>query len=84
MASMLFDVSIFEHWIKLKKSDIKSRTKILDAFVKGLGRFNGDSVLCREKGKNIPLKDAITLVNLSRSEGSKAQDETKILLENLG
>jgi uncharacterized protein (UPF0335 family) len=51
MASMLFDVSIFEHWIKLKKSDIKSRTKILDAFVKGLGGSTG--ILCYEgkKGK---------------------------------
>ena len=40
------------------------------------GRFNGDYVLCKMKGKNIPLKDAITLVVQPHSIGSKAQDET--------
>ena len=84
MVSTLIDVSIFEHLMKLKKSDLKSRKKILDAFEKALGRFNGDYVLCKEKGKNIPLKDAVTLVVQPRSEGCKTQDETKILLENLG
>jgi len=84
MASTLIDVSIFELLMKLKKSDLKSTKKILDAFGKALGRFNGDYVLCKEKGKNIPLKDAVTLVVQPRSEGGKAQDETKILLENLG
>jgi hypothetical protein len=46
MASTLVDVSIFEHLMKLKKSDLKSRKKILDAFVKGLeiGRAS-----CRER-----------------------------------
>jgi hypothetical protein len=84
MASTLIDVSIFEHLMKLKKSDLKSRKKILDAFVKALGRFNGDYVLCKEKGKNIPIKEAITLVVQPRSTGCRAQDETRSLLENLG
>jgi len=84
MASTLIDVSIFEHLMKLKKSDLKSRKKILDAFEKALQRFNGNCVLCKEKGKNILLKDAITLVVQPRSAGYKAQDETGNLIENLG
>ncbi|MFA5221910.1 MAG: hypothetical protein WC391_06470 [Methanoregula sp.] len=84
MASTLIDVSIFEHLMKLKKSDLANRKKILSAFIKALGRFNGDYTLCKMKGKNIALKDAITLVVQPRSPGSKAQDETKYLLENLG
>jgi hypothetical protein len=84
MASTLIDVSIFEHLMKLKKSDLKSGRKILDAFEKALGRFNGNAVLCKEKGKNIPLKNAITLVVQPRTTGSEAQDETENLLDNLG
>jgi len=84
MASTLIDVSIFEHLMKLKKSDLKSRKRILDAFEKALGRFNGDYVLCKMKGKNIPLKDAITLVVQPRTIGSKAQDETRNLIDKLG
>jgi hypothetical protein len=33
-------------------------------------------------GKNIPLKGVITLVTPPGSKGGKAQEETKILLEN--
>ncbi len=84
MASTLIDVSIFEHLMKLKKSDLKSRKRILDAFEKALGRFNGGYILCKEKGKNIPLKDAITLVVQPRTIGSKAQDETRNLIDKLG
>src|SRR5208337_100243 len=84
MASTLIDVSIFEHLMALRKSDLKSRKKILDAFEKALGRFNGYYILCREKGKSIPLKDAITLVVQPRRPGYKAQDETRALLQNLG
>jgi hypothetical protein len=84
MASTLIDVSIFEHLMKLRKSDLKDRKKILDAFVKALKRFNGDYTLCKMKGKNIPLKDAITLVVQPRSPGFKAQDETRYVLEKLG
>ncbi|MDD1694398.1 MAG: hypothetical protein LUQ71_06700 [Methanoregula sp.] len=83
MASTLIDVSIFENLMKLKKRDLRSRKKILDAFVFALNRFNGDYLLCREKGKNIPLKKAITLVVQPRTRGAKAQDETKFLLEKL-
>jgi hypothetical protein len=84
MASTLIDVSIFEHLMALKKSDLKSRKKILDAFVKALRRFNGDYILCKEKSKSIPIKDAITLVVQPRGSGKKAQDETAELLLRLG
>jgi len=84
MASTLIDVSIFEHLMDLKKSDLKSRKKILDAFVKALRRFNGDYVLCKQKGGNVPLKKAITIVVQPRSSGAKAQDETAYILEKLG
>jgi hypothetical protein len=70
--------------MELKKSDLKSRKKILDAFEKALKRFNGDYILCKEKEKNIPLKDAITLVVQPRSTGCKALDETGALMERLG
>lgn len=84
MASTLIDVSIFEHLMKLKKSDLKNRKKILNAFVRGLRRFNGDYILCKQKSGNIPLKNAITLVVQPRSRGEKAEDETAHLLEKLG
>lgn len=84
MASTLIDVSIFEHLMKLGRRDLKSRKTIIDAFEKALKRFNGDYVLCKEKGKNIPLRDAITLVVKPRGEGSRAADETKVLLDRLG
>jgi hypothetical protein len=84
MASTLIDVSIFEHLMRLKKSDLKSRKKILDAFEKALRRFNGDYILCKEKGKNTPLKDAITLVVQPRGPKEKATDETSALIANLG
>ncbi len=84
MASTLIDVSIFEHLMSLKKSDLKSRKKILDAFEKALKRFDGDYILCKGKAKSIPLKDAITLVVQPRCVGCKAQDETGALIEQLG
>jgi hypothetical protein len=84
MASTLIDVSIFEHLMKLKKSDLKDRRKIMSAFEKALKRFNGDYVLCKMKGRNIPLKKAITLVVQPRGPGFRAQDETASLLEKLG
>ena len=84
MASTLIDVSIFEHLMRLGRSDLKNRKKILDAFEKALGRFNGDYVLCKQKGKNIPLRDAITLVVKPRGEKNRAADETQELLDRLG
>jgi len=84
IASTLIDLSIFEHLMNLKKSDLKNRKKILDAFVKALRRFNGDYILCRQKGGNVALKNAITIVVQPRIPGAKAQDETKYLLEKLG
>jgi len=84
MASTLIDVSIFEHLMKLRPKDLASRKKILDAFEKALGRFNGDYILCREKGRKVALKDALTLVVQPRVQGSLAQDETKYLINRLG
>jgi hypothetical protein len=84
MASTLIDVSIFEHLMKLKKSDLKDRKKIIGAFAKALRRFNGDYRLCKGKGNNVLLKDAITLVVQPRGPREKAQDETASLLANLG
>jgi hypothetical protein len=84
MASTLIDISIFEHLMKLKPKDLASRKKILDAFEKALGRFNGDYPLCREKGRKVLLKDAITLVVQPRAPDCLAQDETKYLISRLG
>ena len=84
MASTLIDVSIFEHLMKLGRRDLKNRKNIIDAFEKALKRFNGDYILCKEKGKNIPLRDAVTLVVKPRGEGSRAADETTVLLDRLG
>jgi len=84
MASTLIDVSVFEHLMKLRKSELKDRKKILNTFVRALRRFNGNYVLCRQKGGNVTLRKAITLVVQPRSRGAKAQDETKYLLEKLG
>jgi hypothetical protein len=84
MASTLIDISIFEHLMKLKKSDLKSRTKILNAFEKALRRFNGDYILCKGKSQGITLKDAITLVVQPRIPKEKAHDETAALLSKLG
>ena len=85
MASTLIDVSIFEHMMRLRKSDLKNRKKILDAFVKALRRFNGDYPLCKEKGRRpVLLKDAITLVIQPREPKKKAVDETAALRARLG
>jgi len=86
MASTLFDLSLFEHLMKLKKSDLADRNKIADAFVRALSRFNGDYVLCKGKkgDAGIPLKDALTIVIQPRKPGYKAQDETRYVLEKLG
>ena len=84
MASTLIDVSIFEHLMKLRKTDLKDRKKIVNAFSKALRRFNGDYLLCKRKGNNVLLKDAITLVVQPRSPKEKAQDETAALLAKLG
>jgi hypothetical protein len=84
MASTLIDVSIFEHLMKLKKSDLKDRKKIVNAFARALRRFNGDYLLCRGKGNRVLLKDAITLVVQPRSPKEKAHDETAALLAKLG
>jgi hypothetical protein len=84
MASTLIDVSVFENLMKLKKSDLANRKKILNAFYKALQRFNGDFILCREKKKKVRLKDAITLVIQPRESGSPVQDETANLKAKLG
>jgi hypothetical protein len=84
MASTLIDVSVFEHLMSLKKSDLKDRKKIVNTFSKALRRFNGNYLLCKGKGNNVLLKDAITLVVQPRGPKEKAQDETAALLAKLG
>jgi len=84
MASTLIDVSIFEHLMQLKKSDMRSRKKVIDAFEKALRRFNGNFIICKEKKRNIPLKDAITLVVRTKGEKNRANDVTGLLLDRLG
>jgi len=84
MSSTLIDVSIFEHLMQLKKSEMRSRKKVLDAFERALRRFNGDFVICKEKKRNVPLKEAITLVIRSRGEKNRAEDVTSLLIERLG
>ncbi|MDD1681586.1 MAG: hypothetical protein LUQ35_08245 [Methanoregula sp.] len=84
MASTLIDLSIFEHLMMLRKTDLRDRRKIVNAFTKALRRFNGDYPLCKAKGKSILLKDAITLVIQPRSPKEKAVDETAALLTRLG
>jgi hypothetical protein len=84
MVSTLIDLSIFEHLMMLKKTDLRDRRKIVNAFTKALRRFNGDYPLCKGKGKSILLKDAITLVIQPRGPKEKAVDETATLLTKLG
>ena len=84
MASTLIDVSVFEHLMQLKKSDMRSRKKVIDAFEKALRRFNGNFIICKEKKRNIPLKDAITLVVRTKGEKNRANDVTGLLLDRLG
>jgi len=86
MASTLIDLSLFEHLMKLKKSDLAKREKIVNAFVKALSRFNGDYTLCKGKGKKtgVRLKDALTIVIQPRWPGCEAQDETRNVMEKLG
>ena len=63
---------------------MQSRKKIVDAFAKALRRFNGDTVLCKEKDESVVLRDAISLVVQPRRQGSKARDETANLIEKVG
>lgn len=84
MASTLIDVSIFEHLMKLSRSDLKEKKKIVGAFAKALRRFSGRYPLCRGKGERVPLQDAITLVVQPRGPDREARDETRSLLSRLG
>jgi hypothetical protein len=84
MASTLLDISIFEYLMTLKKTQLRDRKKIISAFAKALGRFNGDYLLCRGRDNKVCLKDAITLVVQPRGPREKAQDETAALLAKLG
>jgi hypothetical protein len=50
MTSTLIDVSIFEHLMKIRRSDLKSRKKILDAFEKAFGASTGIMSSARKRG----------------------------------
>jgi hypothetical protein len=64
--------------------DLKSRTKIIDAFAASLNRFNGDYPLCRELNRSVPLKYAISLSIKPRRSEARPEDNTRALLEQLG
>lgn len=82
--STLVDVTILEQLMSLKKEDLKSRTKIIEAFGAALGRFNGNFPITREKDRHVPLRSAISLAVKPRRPDSHPADETGALLEHLG
>jgi hypothetical protein len=82
--STLIDLTIIEHLIGMKKEDLKSRTKIIDAFAAALKRFNGDYTLCQEQNRSVPLKYAISLSVKPRRPDARPEDNTRVLLEQLG
>ncbi len=81
--STLIDLSVFEHLIGLKKEDLRSRSRILDAFTAALQRFSGEYAICQEGKRTVPLKYAISLFIRPRRPGAEPQDNTRELLENL-
>lgn len=83
MPSMMVDLAIFEHLMELPQQSLDSKTKILNAFVRSLRRFNGDYIIGDKSGKDVPLKNAISLIIQSKGQGRKPQDETRALLKKL-
>lgn len=84
IASTLIDLSIFEQVMALKKDDLRSRTKIIDAFSAALSRFSGEYPICREENRTVPLKHAISLFVKPRRPGAPPEDNTRLLLDSLG
>jgi hypothetical protein len=82
--STLIDITILEYLMSIKKEDLKSQTKIIDAFSSALQRFNGNYPLCREQNRSVPLKYAISLSIKPRRPDARPEDSTRALLENLG
>lgn len=84
MTSTLIDLAIFENMTTMKSANLNSRTKIINAFVHSLKRFDGDFIIGRKEGREIALKNAITLVVKPRGRGNVSQDDTQSLTELLG
>ncbi len=82
--STLVDVTIFEQMMSLKKEDLRSRAKIIEAFALALERFNGDYPISHEKTRSIPLRSAISLSVKPRQPDARPGDETEALLARLG
>ena len=68
----------------LKPADLSDRTKIVRAFARSLKRFDGDYTIGKKAGRNVKLKNAITLVVKPRGSGNVSQDNTPALTELLG
>jgi len=84
ITSTLIDLAIFEKMTTLSPADLGSRRKIIRAFARSLKRFDGDFIIGKKGRKNVPLKNAITLVVKPRGSGNVSQDNTGALIEQLG
>ncbi len=84
ISSTLVDVTLLEHLMGMKKEDLRSRKKIVDAFASALERFNGDFPICKEQNRSVPLKYAISLSVKPRRPDERPEDNTHELLEKLG
>jgi hypothetical protein len=60
----------------MKKEDLRSRKKIVDAFASALERFNGDFPICKEQSRSVPLKYAISLSVKPRRPDERPEDNT--------
>jgi hypothetical protein len=84
ISSTLVDVTLLEHLMGMKKEDLRSRKKIVDAFASALERFNGDYPICKEQNRSVPLKYALSLSVKPRRPEERPEDNTHDLLEKLG
>jgi hypothetical protein len=84
IASTLVDLSILEYLINLDRADLRSRTKVIEAFSRALSRFNPRYPICREDVKKNPLIDALSLVVHPRTGRALPREATQELREQLG
>lgn len=83
LASMLIDLSIFDRLTTLRESDLSDRSKIINAFVQALKKFDGTFLIGEDRGGVVTLKDAISLIVQPRGRGNKPRDDTEVLIEKL-
>ena len=84
ITSTLIDLAIFENMTTLKPADLSDRTKIIKAFARSLKRFDGNFIIGKKAGRNVALKNAMTLVVKPRGSGNVAQDNTPARIQLLG